>query len=270
MKTGKSIEHYNEVASWLTQFSQDSLLKFIADEVRLVVVSVGYRLAPVWSTDQARSYPWLTPTQENPFPAGPQDCFDAAEWLVDNAKDHFGAELQFLGGESAGGHLSALTCFYLIESRPSFEFKGLLLMYGVYDTTQFLPQAHNFKMPLVLTIEIMQHFVDAFLPNSSINERRNPKISPFYADLSALAAKTPSGKLPPAFFSCGTYDCLLDDSVMMSTKWLMTGSDTLLKIYPGAPHGFTLFPPDISEASGEYRGHLAEFMTRYTQAGVNA
>lgn len=46
------------------------------------MVSVGYRLAP-----------------ENPFPAGPNDCYDAAEYLVDNGPEKFGGELMFTGGE---------------------------------------------------------------------------------------------------------------------------------------------------------------------------
>jgi len=62
--------------------SQDLMLKSIADGANVAVISVGYRLAP-----------------ENPYPRGPEDCFDAAEWLVENAKASFGAELKFMGGE---------------------------------------------------------------------------------------------------------------------------------------------------------------------------
>jgi acetyl esterase/lipase len=60
---------------------QDPLLAHIADTSCLAVVSVEYRLAP-----------------EHPFPQGPEDCYDVAEWLAANAKLHYGAELSFIAG----------------------------------------------------------------------------------------------------------------------------------------------------------------------------
>jgi len=63
-------------------------------------------------------------------------------------------------------------------------------------------------------------------------EKRHPSVSPLYADLEPLR-----GKLPPALFTCGTEDCLLDDTMFMSTKWLMAGGEAFVKFIPGAPHG---------------------------------
>jgi acetyl esterase/lipase len=40
-------------------------------------------------------------------------------------------------------------------------------------------------------------------------------------------------KAPPAIFTCGTLDPLLDDSVLMATKWTMSGAEAVLKLYPG-------------------------------------
>jgi len=40
-------------------------------------------------------------------------------------------------------------------------------------------------------------------------------------------------RLPSALFLCGTLDCLLDDSVMMSAKWGMSGAESIFKAYPG-------------------------------------
>ena len=114
------------------------MLAYMANECQLTVVSVGYRLAP-----------------EDPFPAGNEDCFDAAEYLVDHAEKEHGARLSFMGGDSAGAHLSVLTAFHLLESRPDFAFKGLVLNFGAYDLAGFLPQVHHFSVPLVLDKDIM-------------------------------------------------------------------------------------------------------------------
>lgn len=51
-------------------------------------------------------------------------------------------------------------------------------------------------------------------------------ISPLYADLNSMT-------LPPALFTCGTLDPLLDDSILMSAKWTMSGAESILKVYPG-------------------------------------
>lgn len=68
----------------LTIYSGDPLLKFIADAANLATISIGYRLAP-----------------EHPYPQGPEDCYDAAMWLVDHAEAEFGAPLKFIGGEAS-------------------------------------------------------------------------------------------------------------------------------------------------------------------------
>lgn len=67
-------------------------------------------------------------------------------------------------------------------------------------------------------------------------------------------------QLPPALFTCGTSDPLLDDSVMMSTKWAMSGAESVLKIYPGAPHGFSFFPVGGTEATEDVLKDIATFM----------
>jgi acetyl esterase/lipase len=37
-------------------------------------------------------------------------------------------------------------------------------------------------------------------------------------------------------------DALLDDTLFMHARWVAGGNETELAIYPGGPHGFTLFP----------------------------
>lgn len=231
--------------------SQDSFLKAIADGANLAVISVGYRLSP-----------------EHSYPKPVHDCFDAAEWLVDNGQAHFGAGLKFIGGDvskpqheacplltlvqSAGGHLSLLTVYHLLKAKPSFRFAGIVLHYGAYDLS-FLPAARNFSKPLILDMTVMQHFCDAFLPGTTPDQRKDPAISPLYQDLTGM-------NLPPALFTCGTEDCLLDDTVMMAVKYQMSGAETVVKIIPGAPHGYIIFPMDQVASAKEGLEATREFL----------
>ncbi|KAI9844357.1 MAG: hypothetical protein M1837_005661 [Sclerophora amabilis] len=219
-------------------YYRDPLLDQLANAANLAVLSIGYRLAP-----------------EDPFPAGPEDCYDSAEWLAENAKARFGAELKFMGGESAGGHLAVLTSLHLLRTQPTFQLSGgLLLSYGCYDLS-LLPSARNFSKPLVLSPQIMAAYMEAFLPGLSHEQRRHPSISPMFADLGlAIQGVGPEGKqkqLPAALFICGTEDCLLDDTLMMGIKWLSSGGEAVVKIMPGAPHGFTLFETSQVGVSAE-------------------
>lgn len=129
-----------------------------------------------------------------------------------------------------------------------------MLNFGAYDMAGFLPQSHTFSKPLVLTYEMMFHFREAFLPNTTEADRRDPSISPLFANFSKMK------KLPPALFTVGTEDCLLDDTVLMSAKWMMSGAEAVVKVYPGAPHAFILFPPKVSEAAEEAYGDIKEFL----------
>src|SRR5262245_1615228 len=56
----------------------------------LAAVSVDYRLAP-----------------EHPWPAGPDDGVAVAAWLLEHAEREFGTRRLVVGGESAGGYMSA-------------------------------------------------------------------------------------------------------------------------------------------------------------------
>ncbi|KAG9783122.1 hypothetical protein HRR83_002002 [Exophiala dermatitidis] len=237
-KSAKAIFMHIHGGGWVLQDekSQDPPLQAIAQDTETMVISVGYRLAP-----------------EHPFPAGPNDCYDVAEWLVDNAEAKFGLPMAFVGGESAGAHLSLLVALYLLQHHDrkyaDFRFKGLLLHFGCFSLI-WTPSVYNFKKPevLVLDRDLMDHFIDAFCPGMSDEEKRHPSLSPLYADLEPLR-----GKLPPALFTCGTEDCLLDDTMFMSTKWLMAGGQAIVKIIPGAPHGFIFFPRNV-KGSGSDEG----------------
>ncbi|MCB1246888.1 MAG: alpha/beta hydrolase fold domain-containing protein, partial [Acidimicrobiia bacterium] len=63
------------------------------------------------------------------------------------------------------------------------------------------------------------------------------RLSPLYADLTGM---------PPALFTVGTWDPLVDDTLFMATRWVTAGLETELALYPGGIHAFDAFPMPIA------------------------
>eukprot|EP00956_Cyclotella_meneghiniana_P015752 scaffold24432_cov47-Cyclotella_meneghiniana.AAC.2 len=68
--------------------------------------------------------------------------------------------------------------------------------------------------------------------DESLSNRKNPSLSPLYADLSFL---------PPALASISTANPLLDDSLMMAEKYLSCKNDVEIALYEDGEHGIGHF-----------------------------
>jgi acetyl esterase/lipase len=213
---------------------QDPMLERLNEKAGLACVSVDYRLAP-----------------ENPYPAQPDDCESAAVWLAKNAKAEFGSDALAIGGESAGATLAAVTLLRMRDRHGFTGFRAASLFYGAYDLSMTPSQKlfGNSERLVIRTID-MEKFMGAYL--SGQKDWRDPDISPLYADLKGL---------PPALFSIGTADPLLDDSLFMYARYIAAGYRAELAIYPGGAHAFNVFPIAIAEQANARRD---AFLSRET------
>lgn len=140
--------------------------------------------------------------------------------------------------QSAGAHLSVLTTFHLLRTHPTFTLPGgLLLHFGAYDLTR-LPSVYAMPLAPVLPLTSFTRFADTFLPGTSAAQRKHADISPLYEDLGKFRVAGGGSRLPTALFTCGTQDPLIDDSVLMAARWGMAGGRQVLRVFPGAVHGF--------------------------------
>jgi acetyl esterase/lipase len=205
---------------------QDVRLARLARDTGLAVVSVGYRLAP-----------------EHPYPAGPDDCEAAAWWVLsDEGRAAIGADGPLaIGGDSAGAHLAVVTLLRLRDRhRITGAFAAAVLQYGGFDLSMTPSQRLWGDRNLVLSTPIIQWFADQFVPHLEPERRRDPDVSPLFADLSGM---------PPAIFTVGTQDPLLDDTLFMEARWRAAGHATELRIWPEAPHGFLSLPMTVADAA---------------------
>jgi acetyl esterase/lipase len=197
---------------------QDTGLKLLANETGLCAASIDYRLAP-----------------EHPYPAGPDDCEAAVLHLLERGPQLLDAPARFaIGGESAGAHLAVVT---LLRLRDRHGIKNRVtaanLVFGAYDLNGTPSQLLWGERNLVLSLPIVKWFSGNFLPDRSFEQRRDPDISPLYANLSDM---------PRALFSVGTMDCLIDDSLFMAERWRLAGNIAEVAIYPEGVHGFNAYP----------------------------
>lgn len=202
-----------------------------ADKCGLAIVSVDYRLSP-----------------EHVFPAALNDCIAAAKWLTSpegRSIVQIDSESPLmLVGESAGGNLAVSMLAKL--PRPSM-FAAACLVYGWYDMSGLPFFQQSIDTRLVMSGDDLRWFREQYLGEEScasmtIEKLKDPEISPLYADVS---------KLPEALFIIGTKDALLDDSLFMHARWISSGNNAHLRVYPGAAHGVGHFGPHQHTAQGE-------------------
>lgn len=202
----------------------DPRLEALSRRHNLAVVSVDYRLAP-----------------EHPYPAAPDDCEGVAAWLAEDARGEFGTDRLLIGGESAGAHLAVVTLLRMRDRHGFRGFAGANLVYGVYDL-RLTPSAANWgTRELVLSTPVMRWFVNHFVPDAS--RLAEPDVSPLFADLTGM---------PPALFTVGTLDPLLDDTLFMASRWAEFGNECELAVYPGGVHGLNAFPNALGQQASEH------------------
>lgn len=186
--------------------------------LNIVIVSVGYRLAP-----------------ETPYPGGLEDCYTAWLWSLENAASlSIDASRFGITGMSAGGGLAAATCLLCRDRNsplPIFQFLGIPELDDRLETPS------------------MQKFVDTPMwnrPNAELSWdyylgeqfQRGGDNVPYHA---APARAEDLSNLPPAYVSTMEFDPLRDEGILYAMKLMQAGVQTELHTFPGTFHGSTLF-----------------------------
>jgi len=203
-----------------------------------VVFSLNYRLAP-----------------EHRFPEQFRDI-DAAMAVVIERAEGFGGDAgrMFIGGDSAGAHLSSWYACALLDgglrdaagiagAMPPGNVRGLILFYGVYDVDGMRGSGFPFS----------KLFTDAFLGEDA-GER--------IAETASPAFNIPGG-YPPCFITAAQSDRLYSQSVDFADTLRAAGVEVETAFFPRAAyplsnHGYLNFP--MLRSSRESIGGAAEFM----------
>lgn len=187
----------------------------IARRCGVVVVSPEYRLAPeVTIRDQI------------------DDCVAVARWIGAEAERRFGTAAVLLGGCSAGSHLAAATLLRLRDAGDGLlpRIAGIHLDCGLYDLSGSPSVRAADDKTIILTADWIRSFFELGLPGLTAEARRDPSLSPLFADLA---------NLPPALFTVGARDPLRDDAIFLSARWQASGNSATVDLWPEGAHAFT-------------------------------
>jgi monoterpene epsilon-lactone hydrolase len=196
----------------------------ISASAGLPVLLLDYRLAP-----------------EHPFPAAAEDALTAYRWLLSEGYTQI-----LVGGDSAGGHLTACLLADIAEA----------------------------KLPMPDAAILLSPFLD--LTGSELADRdailRDPFIPPEYA---LWCGKAYAGEMlsharldvlkvrkhgwPPVLIQVGDTECLLGDSERMAESLNRDGGYCELQVWPGQVHVFHWFAPFLPEANAALR-HIGDFV----------
>jgi acetyl esterase len=187
--------------------THDPLCRLLADRSGCAVLAVDYRLSP-----------------EHPYPAAFEDLERAVGWLRGTGAARYGLDPTRLaiGGDSAGGHLTAVAARRARDRGEPYAYQ--VLACPVIDPEMRYPDLDGYG----LDRNEMRFFWDAFAPPGRV-DRRDPDLAPLNADLAGL---------PPALVITAEYDILRDEGEAYAAALATAGVPTVAVRYLGLNHNF--------------------------------
>ncbi|MCC7281749.1 MAG: alpha/beta hydrolase [Acetobacteraceae bacterium] len=217
--------------------SSDTNAWGLCDGTGSVVVSVDYRLTP-----------------EHPFPAAFDDCYGVLVWLA-----RHGAEIGIdprriaIGGDSAGGNLSAAVCL-AARDRGGPAIRAQAIIYpGMCESGTSASYVEHADSPS-LTAESVMYYNKIY--TSGAANADNPYAAPTRA--------TDFSNLPPALVHVGELDPIRDDGRLYASQLALAGTWVTYREARGMLHGFlrvrltgTQAGREFAAITGFLREHLA-------------
>lgn len=201
------------------------------ERVGVVVVSVGYRLAP-----------------EHPYPVPLHDAYAGLAWAATNAaKCRIAPGELIVAGSSAGGGLAAGTAL-LARDLGWPPLSDQILMSPMLDDRAITPSSTELDGGGVWDRRSNETGWDALL-----GEARGSDGVPAYA---APARATDLAGLPATYLDVGSAETFRDETLDYGARLAWAGAFVEMHLWPGGFHGFDHLAPSSRLAAAARRARL--------------
>jgi acetyl esterase len=196
---------------WGSIDSHDQVCLKIAQDAGVVVINVGYRLAP-----------------EHAFPAQVDDSIGVLRWV---AQEAIALDIDphriAIGGDSAGANLATVAALIAKrEGAPAVSFQ--LLFYPGIDTAFDLPSFEENRDAPVLSTAMSKWIWRQYL--GPYFGSQDDRAVPMHA--------TDLAGMPPAMILVANHDPLRDEGVLYAQKLIREGVSVELRSAARLPHGY--------------------------------
>jgi len=185
-----------------------------------VVVAVNYRLSI-----------------ESPYPAALEDCYSALKYIKENA-DYLGINQSqiMVGGESAGGGLTASLCMYA-RDKKEIEIAYQMPLYPMLDN-RYTKSSRNNHAPIWNTKKNRTAW------KLYLGKLRNRSIPPY----ASASHETDYHNLPPAYTFVGDIEPFYCETLTYIENLKKAGIEAKVDIYNNWFHAYDLYFPFTKKA----------------------
>lgn len=200
------------------------LLKYYVSQSGVPIYAMEYRLPP-----------------EHPFPSPVEDCYAGLKFVQNNAA---GLDIDpfriILMGDSAGGGLCAGTA--ILARDRGLPVAKQIVIHGNLDDRTVDPKAFP-ELAEFASWGVEDNITgwNAYLGEGHESKDETPPAA-------APSRITDLTGLAPLYLDVPALDILRDEGIKYASRVAETGIPVELHVYPGVPHGFELFTPNIAMA----------------------
>jgi epsilon-lactone hydrolase len=176
-------------------------------------------------------------TPEHRFPAQLEDALNAYRWLL---KDGVHPEDLVFAGDSAGGNLTLTLLLAARDEKLPMPALAIALSPATDFEAEYPSMVGNQDFDWIYPRALRQ-WADWFCDSS---ERRNPLVSPLWADLRGL---------PPIYVQAGRCEILYDSIQAFVDRAQSQGADVILETWEDMIHDFQMFGHDAPQSAAALR-----------------